>query len=56
MEARKALIQDTKQKTAAKRKALDAAHEAMTKKARDVEEATYKECNEMLNLEFARRG
>ena len=55
-EARKALIQETKQKTAAKRKAMDAAHKGMAKKARDVEEATYKKCNEILDLEFARRG
>ena len=56
LEARKALIQETKQKTAAKRKAMDAAHKVMAKKARDVEEATYKKCNEILDLEFARRG
>ena len=35
---------------------MDAAHKGMAKKARDVEEATYKKCNEILDLEFARRG
>ena len=45
MEARKALIEKTIQATTAKRKAVSEARANRAKKARDVEEATYKECN-----------
>ena len=52
-EAQKALIEKTKQEIAAKRKAMSDARADKAKKVREVEEATRKECKEILCREMA---
>ena len=52
-EAQNALIEKTKQEIAAKRKAMSDARADKAKKVREVEEATRKECKEILCREMA---